>query len=113
MTKENLIATAKEMIAAPSCCAPLKVKAQAWIDNPDDKVVAKDFINELEGDITDIDSLVAFANSPQAVQYFGEDGAKKFAAHANELKASGAKYCDCGACTPALKILDNKDIVLN
>ena len=107
MTKENLIATAKEMIAAPSCCAPLKVKAQAWIDNPDDKVVAKDFINELEGDITDIDSLVAFANSPQAVQYFGEDGAKKFA------KASGAKYCDCGACTPALKILDNKDIILN
>ena len=112
MTKENLIALTKELVAAPSCCVPLKVKAQAWIDAPDDKVTAKEFIDELEGDITPIDGLVAFANSPLAVQYFGEDGAKNFAAHANELKASGAKYCDCAACTPGLKILENKEIVL-
>ena len=112
MTKENLIQAAKEMISAPSCCAPLKAKAKAWIDNPNDKALAKEFINELEGDITPIDSLVAFANSPVAVKYFGEDGAKKFAAHANELKASGAKYCDCAACTPGLKILDNKELIL-
>ena len=112
MTKENLIALTKEMIAAPSCCAPLKVKAQAWIDAPDDKVTAKEFITELEGDITDIDSLVTFANSPVPAKIFGEEGAKKFAAHAAELKASGAKYCDCAACTPGLKILENKEIIL-
>ena len=112
MSKENLITTTKELIAAPSCCAPLKVKAQAWLDNPDDKAVAKEFITELEGDITGIDDLVAFANSPLAVKKFGEDGAKKFVAHANELKAKGAKYCDCPACTAGLKILENKEAVL-
>jgi len=112
MTKENLIQTAKEMIAAPSCCAPLKAKAQAWIDNPDDKAVAEEFITELEGDITPIDGLVAFANSPVPAKLFGEEGAKKFLAHANELKAGGAKYCDCAACTPGLKILENKKLIL-
>ena len=112
MTKEDLIQTAKEMISAPSCCAPLKPKAQAWIDNPDDKTVAKEFIAELEGDITPIDGLVEFANSSAAVKYFGEEGAKKFAAHANELKAGGAKFCDCAACTPGRKILDNKELIL-
>ena len=112
MTKENLIATAKDLIAAPSCCTSLKVKAQEWIDNPNDKVIAKEFIDELEGDITNIDSLVAFANSPVPAKIFGEEGAKKFAAHANELKASGAKYCDCAACTAGLKILESKDIIL-
>ena len=112
MSKENLIALAKEMMAAPSCCAPLKEKTQAWIDNPNDKTVAKEFVAELEADITPIDGLVAFAHSAHAVEYFGEEGAKNFAAHADELKASGAKYCDCGACTPALKLLENKAIIL-
>ena len=112
MTKKDLVAVAEKLVAAPSCCAPLKAKAQAWIDNPDDKTLSSEFVAELQSDITDIDSLVAFANSPVAVQYFGEEGAKKFAAHANELKASGAKFCDCAACTPALKLLDNKEIIL-
>ena len=102
MTKENLIVATKELIAAPSCYAPLREKAQAWLDSPDDKDVAKAFIEEAEKDITPIDSLVAFANSPVAVEKFGEKGAKAFAAHANELKASGAKYCDCPACVAAL-----------
>ncbi len=112
MSKENLITLAKEMIAAPSCCAPLKAKTQAWIDNPTDKAIAKEFVAELESDITPIDKLVAFAHSPNAAKIFGEEGAKKFAAHADELKASGAKYCDCGACTPAQELLRNKEVIL-
>ena len=32
MTKQELIETAKAMIAAPSCCQDLKTVAQAWID---------------------------------------------------------------------------------
>ncbi len=54
MTKSDVIATTKELIAAPSCYAPLKAKAQAWLDNPDDKAIAKEFITELEGDVTSI-----------------------------------------------------------
>jgi hypothetical protein len=112
MTKKDLISTAKELIAAPSCCSALKIKAQAWIDNPEDKVVSEEFITELESDVTDINNLVAFANSPVPEKIFGIEGAKKFAAHANELKAKGAKYCDCAACVAGLKILENKEVIL-
>ena len=46
-----------------------------------------------------------------AEKIFGE-GVGDFRKHAAELKASGAKYCDCGACAPALEILKHKDILL-
>ena len=59
-----------------------------------------------------IDGLVAFAHSERAVEIFGAEGAKNFAAHADTLKASGAKYCDCPACSPAAEVLDNKKFIL-
>ena len=90
MTKEQIIELAKQMTAAPSCCAPLKAATQAWLaalGTENEKELARKFIEELEGDITDIDNLVAFAHSDIAVKYFGEDGAKKFAAHAARVVA--------------------------
>lgn len=33
MTKNDLLAKAKEMIAAPSCCPELHAAGQAWIDS--------------------------------------------------------------------------------
>lgn len=116
MTKENVIELAKKMIAAPSCCAPLKAATQAWLDalgTDNEKELARKLIEELEGDVTDIDGLVAFAHSDTAVKYFGVEGQKKFAAHADELKASGAKFCDCGACANGLEILKNKALILD
>lgn len=115
MTKNDLIEKAKEMVAAPSCCPELHAVAQAWLDSigkADEKKRAENLIEELKEDITKIDNLVAFAHSETAAKIFGDD-VKAFAAHADELKASGAKNCDCGACTPALEILTNKDILLN
>ena len=125
MTKENLIEKAENMMNAPSCCAQLKKVAQEWIDSvgkADEKEKAKIFIDELQNDITPIDELqnditpidglVTFAHSPISEKLFGAEGAKNFAAHADELKASGAKYCDCGACAPGLEILNNKEVIL-
>lgn len=115
MTKEILIEKAKAMAAAPSCCAGLKAKVATYLDalgTADEKVAAQNLIAEIKEDITPIDGLVAFAHSEHAKEIFGVEGAKKFAAHADELKASGAKYCDCGACKPALEILNNKEILL-
>lgn len=115
MTKEALIEKAKAMAAAPSCCAKLKAKVAAYVDaigTADEKVAAQNLIAEIEQDITPIDGLVAFAHSEHAKEIFGAEGAKKFAAHADELKASGAKYCDCGACAPGREILNNKEILL-
>ena len=115
MTKNDLIEKAKAMIAAPSCCPELHAAGQAWIDSvgkADEKTRAENLIAEIKEDVTDIDHLVGFAHSETAAKIFGE-GVKNFAAHADELKASGAKYCDCGACKPALEILANKDILLS
>ena len=43
---------------------------------------------------------------------FGEEKAKDVAAHAKEIKAAGAKYCDCPACAAVEAILDKKDEIL-
>ena len=115
MTKENLIEKAREMIAAPSCCAELKAAGQAWIyevGKDGEKVAAKNLIAEIKEDVQTVEGLEAFVNSGHAVEIFGEEGVKNFKKHVEDLKASGAKYCDCGACTPALSILENKDIIL-
>ena len=115
MDKQTLIEKLKAMAAAPSCCAELKQATQAYFDalgTADEKSAAQNLIAEIEADITTVDNLVPFAHSELAVQIFGVDGQKKFAAHADELKASGAKYCDCGACAPAVEILQNKAILI-
>ena len=115
MDKQTVIEKLKAMAAAPSCCAELKQATQAYFDalgTADEKSAAQNLIAEIEADITTVDDLVPFAHSELAVQIFGADGQKKFAAHADELKASGAKYCDCGACAPGVEILANKDVLL-
>ena len=116
MTKEQLLEKLKSMMSAYSCCAPLKAATQNYldaVDTADEQTAAKNLLAEIEKDITPIDGLVAFAHSARAVEIFGADRAKKFAAHADELKASGAKYCDCAACAPAVEILANKDVLLD
>ncbi len=115
MKKGDIIELTKKMISAPSCYSGLKAVGQEWLDavgTAGEKAAAQKFIAELESDITEIDNLVAFAHSEQAAKIFGEN-AKGFAAHADELKASGAKFCDCGACAPGVEILKNKALVLD
>ena len=90
------------LINAGSTCKEAKEAAEKWlkaVGTPDEAAETERYIKELEEDIEGIDDLVAFASSPLAVQIFGEEKAKAFLAHAEELKASGAKYCDCPACT--------------
>jgi len=115
MDKQTLIEKIREMAAAYSCCNKLKQEVQnylAAVGTADEKSAAQALLAEIEADITTVDNLVIFAHSQHAVEIFGADGQKKFAAHADELKASGAKYCDCGACAPAAEILAHKEILL-
>ena len=115
MTKADLQEKIREMAAAPSCCPGLKQEVQnyfAAVGMADEKIAAQKLIAEIERDITPIDALVVFAHSDHAALIFGAEGAKKFAAHADALKASGATYCDCGACTPAREILKHKEILV-
>ena len=72
----------------------------------------KKYITELEADIMPIDGLIAFANSEMGVKVFGEEMAKNVLAHAQDIKAKGAKYCDCPACKAVADILVKKEQML-
>lgn len=45
-----------------------------------------------------IDGLIGFAASDMGAKVFGEEKAKEVLAHAEAIKAAGAKYCDCPGC---------------
>lgn len=104
-----------ELMNAPSCSKEAKQAAQDWIDAIDtDNQLAetKKYIAELEADIMPIDGLIAFASSEMGVKVFGEEMAKNVLAHAQDIKAKGAKYCDCPACKAVADILAKKEQML-
>ena len=104
-------AKTQDLLAAPSACQEVKAAATAWLaavgTNKEAEETAK-YIAELEADIMPIDGLIAFAQTELALQIFGAEGVQRLKAHAQELKASGAKYCDCPACAACKAILDKK-----
>ena len=67
----------------------------------------KKYIAELEEDIVTVDGLIAFARSEAGAKVFGAD-APNVAKHGEEIKAAGAKYCDCPACAAVEAILSKK-----
>lgn len=104
-----------ELMNAPSCSKEAKQAAQNWLDaiGTDNQLAeTKKYIAELEADIMPIDGLIAFANSEMGVKVFGEEMAKNVLVHARDIKAKGAKYCDCPACKAVADILAKKEQML-
>ena len=109
--REYTEAKVKELIGAYSCCAEAKAAGQAWLDaagTDQEAEKTKALIAELEEDIIPIDGLIAFAGSEGGAKVFGAEKAKE----AKEIKAAGAKYCDCPACAAVAAILEKKDEML-
>ena len=99
------------MAASPSCYPDLKQVTQTYLKLVEAEIIAaKNLVAEMNEDVMPVDKLVEEAHSEAVVKKFGADTAKKFAANADALKASGAKYCNCLACTLALEILDNQEL---
>ena len=113
MTKETLsYVTEKvnDLIAAPSCCAEAKAAAQSWLEavgTDKEADASKALIAEIEED-----SLIAFSGPEAGIKIFGAERAAAINAHGKEIKAKGAKYCDCPACTAVAAILEKKDEIL-
>lgn len=102
----------RELIDSPTCSSETRDAANTWLDSVGTEAETeetKKYIAELEEDIMPIDTLIAFAESEAGAQVFGADKAKDVAAHAREIKAEGAEYCDCPACAAAAAILEKKD----
>ena len=114
-SKQFLIDKAKEMMAAPSCCAEAKEAAQKWIDavgTDGEKEAAKALIAELEEDVCTIDDLIGLCGSERGAQIFGAEGAANMLKTATEAKAKGTLYCLCPACTAGGVLLGHKELIL-
>lgn len=104
-TVEFVTAKTHDLMAAPSCHPTLKTAAQTWLDATDKDAAAPAYIEALKQGVSTIDELLDFAASEHAVQIMGDDAAKHLLAHAKDIQAKGAKFCDCPACTADLAIL--------
>lgn len=114
-TLEYVVEKTKELIDAPTCSSETREAAQKWLQavgTESEKTETQRFLAELEEDIMPIDTLIAFAGSDQGASYFGAEQAAGIAAHARDIKAAGAPYCDCPACAAAEAILKIKDSIL-
>ena len=96
--REDLAAETRRLVNIEWARPELKAAAQAWLDTMDDGTAnaepTKAFVKALEESICTVEELAA---SPQ------------FAEHAAELKAKGALFCDCEACTIAADLLSKKE----
>ena len=96
--REDLAAETRRLVNIEWARPELKAAAQAWLDTMDDGTAnaepTKAFVKALEESICTVEELAA---NPQ------------FAAHAAELKAKGALFCDCEACTIAADLLSKKE----
>ena len=113
--KQYAVEKTKELTEAFSCSAEAKAAAEAWLKalgTRREAAETENYLAELEEDIMPIDQLIGFADSPAGQKYFGEDRAKKVAAHGREVKAAGGQYCDCPACLAAQAILEKKKELL-
>ena len=96
--RQDLAEETRQLIAVEWARPELKAAAQAWLDTMEDgeanAEAAKAFVKALEDSICTVEELAAV---PQ------------FAEHAAQLKAKGALFCDCAACTIAADLLSKKE----
>lgn len=110
MKKSELIQTVNTMIAAPSCCQELKAAGQKWLDavgTDRENAAWSALLAEVKEDVCTLEETIPFFESELGTQIFGPEKARALAAHAREIRAQGAKWCDCPACAAGVKILDS------
>ncbi len=115
MNKNELVETVKEMIAAPSCCQELKDAGRSYLNalgTDAEKTAAAALLQEIREDVCTLDQTIPFFESELGTQIFGAERARVMAAHAREIKAGGAKWCDCPACAAGVKILENSSVLV-
>lgn len=113
--REFVVEKTHDLINAFSCSKETKEAAEAWLAAVGTDAEAEEtvkYIKELEMDIMPIDQLIGFAGSEAGEKVFGAEKAKEVKVHAEEIKAAGAKYCDCPACAAAEAILAKKGKIL-
>ena len=112
---ERIAEKTRLLMEAPTCAGELKEAAQRWLDSVGTETEAEEtkaYLKELKEDIMPIEQLIGFAESEGGKAYFGADTAAGIAAHAREIQAAGARYCDCPACALVEEILAEEEEML-
>ncbi len=108
MSNTEMKPIVQALLDAPSCCPELKAVAEQWLKaagTPEESAATEALLKEAQEDICTVKQTLGFFESPAAAQYFGAEKAKAMAAHAREIQAQGAKWCDCPACGACAKLL--------
>ena len=96
--RQDLAEETRQLIAVEWARPELKAAAQAWLDTMEDgeanAEATRAYVKALEESICTVEELAAV---PQ------------FAEHAAQLKAKGALFCDCAACSLCADILSKKE----
>lgn len=105
----------RELMASPTCNGEAKASAEEWLaalGTEQEEAETKKYVEALKTYIMPVDMLIGFADSDMGAKVFGADKAKQVAAHGRDIKAVGAKYCDCPACAAVEAILEKEDALL-
>ncbi len=99
---------AEKLIAAPSASAAAKEAAEKWLaaDEGNMDAASAELKKALMASIATVDELIAFAGSPACEEMMGKETATELLAHGQEIKAQGAPFCDCPACSACASILE-------
>lgn len=93
MQKDELLKVVTEMIAAPSCCPELKAAGKKYLEaagTPGEKAAGAALLAEVKDDLSTVEHLIEFCDSPLGARILGADRAKAMGAHGREIKAAGA-----------------------
>ncbi len=111
-TIEILKAEAEKLLAAPSASAAAKEAAEKWLAAADGDAVeaaAAELKKSVMASIATVDELISFAGSPACEEMMGKETAEGLLAHGKEIKAHGALFCDCPACSACYAIMKALD----
>ncbi|MCL2492663.1 MAG: 2-oxoacid:acceptor oxidoreductase family protein, partial [Clostridiales bacterium] len=108
--QESLAEKAKALIAIDHTNQKVKDAAQRWLDIRHDsgaegRAAADAFAETAAWGVALIDDTIAYCES------LGADGAEMLA-QMKAMKAEGAKYCPCPACSLCLEIYENRDFLM-
>lgn len=115
MNNQNIIIEKTKELLNTHCYEGLRTAAKEWLESvgtAKEKEAGKKYADMLEESIVDIDAVINLFTSEKGIEKFGRETADKIASHAKEIKAKGAKWCDCPACTAAMEVLKYKEDLL-
>jgi len=115
MNNQGIIVEKTKELLNTHCYEGLRSAANEWLDSigtEKEKEASKRYVDMLKDSVVDIDTVINLFSSDKAAEKFGAEKAAEIATHAKEIKAKGAKWCDCPACTAALEVLKYKEDLL-